>query len=209
MERLCKLMQIPVFFSLLVIFLLWFTFKIKKNGKQGEELSDQFWRQETKANLTRKKDISNLNFISVPVNELPFEETSDPTLKRIQDKVMRMSEKKMVNFSGITNTALKLEYGTANIDALSAYDENYTTLIRTLTDWSNYLYEHDKVAEAKQILEFCIECGTDITNNYLLLAKIYQNENQSSRINDLIESADKINSFVKDSIIEKLNAMIE
>lgn len=202
-------MQIPVFFSLLVIFLLWFTFKIKKNGKQGEELSDQFWRQETKANLTRKKDISNLNFISVPVNELPFEETSDPTLKRIQDKVMRMSEKKMVNFSGITNTALKLEYGTANIDALSAYDENYTTLIRTLTDWSNYLYEHDKVAEAKQILEFCIECGTDITNNYLLLAKIYQNENQSSRINDLIESADKINSFVKDSIIEKLNAMIE
>ena len=38
---------------------------------------------------------------------------------------------------------LKLEYGTANINDLSQYDQNYTLLVRTLQKWAEALAAAD------------------------------------------------------------------
>jgi len=58
----------------------------------------------------------------------------------------------IVNFTGFSNTDLKLEYGAPNIDLLMRYDQSYTTLVRTLQQWAEKLYQAGYITETKQIL---------------------------------------------------------
>ena len=59
--------------------------------------------------------------------------------------------------------------------------------------------------ETKQILTYAIEIGSDISNSFLLLANIYQYENNVSELTHLISIAEEIQSPTKASLVEKLN----
>ena len=114
-------------------------------------------------------------------------------------------EEKIVNFSGISNTDLKLNYGTANITVLSEYDRNYTTLVRSFQVLAASLYENGNKENAKKILEFSINTGSDVSSSFKLLGTIYKSENNLSAINELIDKATKLNSPMKTAILESLN----
>lgn len=191
---------LPYFIILIVIF----QFFLRKNSKKTDDLNKEFWKRESDSNAVRKKDISNLNYITIPDELLSV--TSDiPDVSKALDKFHKFSELTMLNLSGQSNTDLKLEYGPANLDALSLYDENCTNMLRGIVSTAKILNENGLVKEAVQFLEFGIDCHTDITANYTMLAEYYHSKDNKEGIDRLTKTANSLNSINKDSIIKKIN----
>ena len=115
-----------------------------------------------------------------------------------------MADKQVLNLTGITNTDLKLEYGAPNINILSAADGNYTRLIQSITYLSEDYINNRHLSEARRLLEYGISIGTDSKRSYLMLASIYKEEGTPEKIAPLIESAKKIDSLLRESIISSL-----
>jgi len=168
---------------------------------------EQFWEKETESNHVRKKDISNLDYIKIPMDTLPITETTDATLLSIHKTITDLSKKSILNLTGLSNTELKLRYGVANLTFLSECDANFTLLARTLYKWGSYLYQKGNIEDALKVLEFGITCKTDVGKHYHLLATIYKNMNNSNKITQLIEVAQSLSSLSKDSILKDLEAI--
>ena len=188
----------------LFIFILWIRYETMKSNRNSKKISKDFWKKESDSNHVRKRDISNLPYINIPFDELPFQDSKDPVLEHIQNKVLELKNKKILNLTGITNTDLKLTYGTANLNVLMEYDANYAELVRTLHRWAAYLLEHNAIEEATIVLEFSIQCKTDISYCYETLAKLYAADQRHDKINDLIQIASSLNSITKNVILNRL-----
>jgi len=204
-ERLCYMIPYLTLFILLWIVIT----RVKKRNAELESArkSKEFWDKENKSNLIRKKDISNLEYISIPLSSLPFNDTPDEDLDRIQKMIETLSTKQIVNLTGKSNTDLKLEYGPANLTSLTTFDQNFTLLARTINQWGKYLYEHGKISDAQTVLEFGISCKTDVSQNYLLLASIYKEQNEVQKIEHLIDVANSLETLMKNSIISSLKSI--
>lgn len=167
--------------------------------------TESFWEKERRANSTRKQSLDALSYIVIPLETLPFiEVTENETLKDCQGQLISLSERKIVNLTGISNTDLKLQYGVANLNILSDYDQNYTVLIRTLYSWGKELCALGLKEEAACVLEFAMACKTDIKGCYLLLADLYAEKQEYEKIEGLIETAESLHCMMKDSIVAQL-----
>jgi len=201
-------MKYPFFASFIVLCLL-LMYEIHKRREKEAKKYQEFWDEENKANSTRKKSLDNLNYITIPFNQLPMDiMTENEQVKEYLELLSTLSENPIVNFTGLSNTELKLEYGAANIDLLSAYDQSYTLLARTLNDWAKFLYNNNYIDEAKTILEYALSTRTDVSESYMLLATIYKETCQLEKIKELIPVASEINSLMSKSIVNRLNNLL-
>lgn len=201
-------MSIVTFFLVVFIWIGIFHHLKEKASKQEEKQTISFWDTEREANTVRRKELSNLPYIQIPLDKLPFQETCVPELNELQTTVQTLANKKIVNLNGMSNTELKLTYGPANLDTLIHYDENYSLLIRTLSNWGSYLYKQGSLCDAKAVLEFGISCKTDIKNNYVLLAQIYHENQELNKISFLISQAESLDTLMKSSIISSLHEIL-
>lgn len=199
--------MIPFFFFLIIILVLWIQYQKRHTERSAKETREAFWEKEQRANLTRKKDISNLDYITVPVDSLPFPETGKQEVTDLQNFLLKLSTQKIVNFTGISNTDLKLMYGAPNIDLLMEFDKNYLELVRSLYRYGKYLYELGYTEEARTVLEYGLSVGTDVSANYTLLATIYKEENAKERIDFVISQAEKLTSLTKKALLANLMAI--
>ena len=200
-------MNIPVASVLVLIFILWLNYEIKKNNKASKSSLDHFWQKEKDANLTRRQDISALKYLSVSLETLPMGDHEDDTLNSYRDMIRNYANRKMINLSGLTNTDLKLMYGVANFHLLSEYDNNYTAFISMLQKWAKRLYDRGYEKEAQAVLEFSIfSCLTDVTLAYLLLAELYQKQGQPQKRNELIDIIPQTKIKDKEKLMEELNS---
>ncbi len=197
-------MKLPGGLVLLAIFLAWLHYKLKKSSKNTDAA---FWEREAEANSTRKKSLDDLHYITIPENSLPFFYNFDKKLDEIQEHVKELATKPIVNLTGISNTDLKLTYGAANLESLSSYDENFTDLARTLYAWAERFHELGLNDDAITVLEFGVDCKTDIYNHYMLLGKLYVESGQKHKIPDLINIAGELNSLNCDKIVADLEAL--
>ena len=115
-----------------------------------------------------------------------------------------LSTQKIVNLTGYTNTDLKLSYGTANITCLTEYDQNYTLLVSTLQKWAEALYRGGEKKECRQVLEYAVSVGTDVSHTYFLLADLYDEEGESDLKCSLIEKASGLSSLSSKVIVRTL-----
>ena len=199
--------MIPVFFILTILLVLWVHYQKARTGRIDAKASEAFWEKERLANITRKKDISNLDFITVPVNSLPFPETNQEEISDIQKHILNLASGKIVNFTGISNTDLKLKYGAPNINILMEYDKCYLELVRSLYRYGKLLYDCGKKDEAVAILEYALSIKTDVSANYTLLATIYKEKNEIDRINFVISCAEELTSMTKKALLSNLVAI--
>lgn len=177
----------------------------KKNNKTQKQKEQEFWEKEYKANSVRKKPLDDLDYISIPFDNLPTEtEKEDEVIASCLRDLEGLRDQKIVNFTGFTNTDLKLEYGTANITVLSQYDQNYTLLVRTLQAWAQRLYELGHHKEALIVLEFALDTRTDISATYYLAASLYHENGQDEKILQLLAIADTLRSAMKNPIVRTL-----
>lgn len=199
-------MKYPFFASFIVLCLL-LMYEIHKVRNKEAKIYQSFLDEETKANNTRKQSLDNLEYIKIPISSLPVETLDgDEKVKEFIETLTILSSEKIVNFTGFSNTELKMQYGAANLEILSRYDNAYTSLVRTLNAWGHYLYEKDYVSEAQSVLEYAISIHSDIGATYDLLSKIYLESNHPEKIKELIPVASEINSLSRNNIVKKLES---
>lgn len=197
-------MKFP-FFASFIVFCLWLGYEIHKRRNKDEKITQSFWEKEAEANHTRRKSLENLNYIKIPFSSLPMDVlTEDSVVAQCHQTLHELSEAPIVNFTGISNTDLKLQYGAPNIDLLSLYDQHYTMLARTLQDWAAALYSGGYPSQARDVLLFAMETHTDISASFKLLATIYQEEGSPEKIHELMQNAEGLNSIMKKSILSML-----
>lgn len=188
-------------FMIFVVFLVWLQYEIKKHSRYDEKKEKEYWTKEQEANSTRKKSMDDLLFITLPLDTFPMDKmTDDERIKEYHETIVHLSEEKIVNLTGISNTDLKLKYGVANLPLLSHYDQCYTTLARTLQSWAALLYENNYEKECVSLLEFAIDTNTDISATYKLLAEIYVKNNEKNKLDALKSRTENLNSAMKKPI---------
>lgn len=195
--------------TLIMIFILFLTYKIKSSDRQIREASAMFWENESKANATRKQSLDSIALITIPLDQLPIMEHANDEILACQNEIQRLAGTKIAHLSDKSNTELKLAYGAANLEILTEYDQNYTELLRALYNWGYQLCEAGFNTEAISVLEFGISCGTDISKHYTLLAEIYKQENTPHKIEDLIPLAEQLDSLMKPAILRSLHHIID
>lgn len=206
MQDFFKRLGPPIFFSVLILCFEIFYHR-KKSDRDNARKKQAFWDREAEANTVRRKDLTFLNYIGIPLDSLPMNDTGDDEIREYQDTVSKLSGKRILNLGGMTNTDLKMEYGAANLTELTEYDNNYITLVNILAKWGSRLIELGLNDDAVTVLEYGISIGTDVSRNYYLLAAEYSRRGQVEKIDALTESAERLESIMKEPILRKLKEM--
>uniref|UniRef100_UPI0040574E9A hypothetical protein n=1 Tax=Acetatifactor sp. TaxID=1872090 RepID=UPI0040574E9A len=178
---------------------------LKKQSRKQAQSEESFWAKERRSNSVRRKPLDQLEYITIPMEIFPVNVLREnSTISECIETLEILSQQKIVNLTGISNTDLKLEYGTANITALMEYDQNYTLLARTLQKWADTLLEEGYTDEAVILMEFAISTRTDVSRTYYKLAEIYASHLDTRRIHALIEVATKLPTSTKNTIVRTL-----
>ena len=194
-----------LFILLSVMFCLLVMRNIKRTNRLGQAETDRFWQREAKADFTRKQDISQLDYINIPLEQLPFGVDSSSEVQRTESSIRQLKDTKILNLNNYTNTDLKLMYGVANLTELSECDNRFTILVRTLYQWACRLQEHGHIREAIQVAEYSIEIGSDISGCYYMLADYYQTIGDNESLDRLRASAETLTGLNAKPIKEYLN----
>ncbi len=192
----------PIFTTVVISFLcIMIYMKVTTNRfNTGDE---RRLEEERNANSVRKKDLEDLDYINIPFDSLPFGCEGDGE-NQYESAVLSLKDKKMVNFTGISNTELKLTYGAPNLTILSEYDQNYTNLVKALDSWGSHLIDAGLKQEARKVLEYAVECRTDLKSTYTSLAGIYVENFEFDRLDHLTDVAAGLNSLMKGPILRTL-----
>jgi hypothetical protein len=128
-------------------------------------------------------------------------------LAGVEAELCTLANAPIVNLNGISNTELRLTYGTANLEPLSVYDQNFTSLIRSLQKWGTLLTSAGKQADAVTVLSYSVSIGSDIAGTYALLARLYKECGELDKLEELKSSAEKLNTLMKPSILRDLEKL--
>lgn len=196
------------FLASIIVFCIWLAYEIRKHNKKDQKVLDTFWEKEQKANNTRAKSLDGLNYIEIP--EKIYAALPSPLPIELEDcsrLMQHLKQNKIVNLSHITNTDLKLKYGASNLDTLSAYDQNYISLLRVLQTLSDYHYEKGNIDTARELLEFAVSIQSDNIGTYKMLAKIYCDNNEESKLDYLISAASLLPGLTQKPILRFLKSL--
>ena len=144
------------FLAIFIVFCLMLTFYIRKNDGAQQKVQDEFWEKERLSNAVRKKDISKLDYINIPFDKIPVKLESST-----EKEIYALAEKPMLNFVRTSNTDLKLQYGTANLDILMEYENNFLDFVALLPEYANELIEAGEKESALMLLEFAVSVNAD------------------------------------------------
>jgi hypothetical protein len=203
----------PMFFLLALVFTAWLAFERVKSSKQDDERVRAFWQRENDANNTRRKNLDTITYIKVP-NWITIDSLSsslpsdDAELNRCSSILETLMSQRILNLTGMTATDIKMEYGPANLAKLDEYDQNFTLFAQTIYAYGERLHTLGFDHEAMRVLRFGIDSLSDISGNYKLLATLYIKYGQGDKIPELKETAIKLNSLLKNSIIKYLDELI-
>lgn len=209
------------FFASFIVFGFLFSFSMKRRTKKEKQYVDNFWEREREADSTRRKSLENLDYVAIPLQDLPLDVLGYlPEIEEYHEKLRELSGKKIVNFAGYSNTELKLEYGAPNINLLSEYDRNFEELITLLQEWASLLLqnwgegaqlcpEEERKQAAKKVLAFAVSIGSDITASYEKLVKLYLEYGEQDKLPTLKEKAQKIRSLSKPRILALLDEAVK
>lgn len=210
-------MKFPIFASF-IVFVLWLTYELRKTKIKSDEAEESFWDKEQKANHVRKKSLEDLPYVRFDFTLLPDaesirsvslegkEEIRENALASLE-ALMALQNEKILNLNGISNTDVKLTYGTANLAILTEYDLNFETFSKHIYLLANALDQLNLSDKALTILEETLYTGTDVSGHYKLLANLYKRKGQSEKIAKLRQQAETLTGLSKKSILSYLDTL--
>lgn len=193
-----------IFLGLFIFFVFLLAYYRKKSTNAQRAVEEAFWNRENEANNVRRQDISGLSYITIPLEKFPMNICDNEELNACEQTLTALSAKKILNLGSQTNTDLKLKYGPANLADLTEYDQNFTTLCRTLVCYAETLIRLGYETEAQPVLEFGISCGSDHSRNYKLLAELYHRQGDRDRLDSLLAQAKELDSPMQNTIIRHI-----
>ncbi|MDD6381085.1 MAG: hypothetical protein PUG04_05300 [Lachnospiraceae bacterium] len=210
MILLISISQIPIITIALVTFILFVAFRIRTLRAKEVKRDEAFWERERMANLTPARDLSAIDYITIPIEKFPlsfFVENPDEEADMIIDELTELSKTRLLNLNGKTNTDLKLEYGRKNLPEMQQIDERFSRVTVLLCDLAKCFMEKEKYAEAAQILEYGMSIGSDISSNYTLLGECYKKLGDEDKFSDLRQKVDSMDFLMKGAVLRSLDAM--
>lgn len=197
------------FLASFITFSLLVYYNIKKWSRKSRRLESDFWARESAANSVRRKSLEGLPYIKIPLESFPTHLLNDNSEVLECIEIMEsLSDQKIVNLTGWSNTDLKLEYGTANITALSEYDQNYTLLARTLQQWADVLADAGYLEEAVVLMKFAVSTNTDVSRTYYQLADYWASKKEWGEIQQLLHTAEGLRSSNRAAIVRHLKEVL-
>lgn len=189
--------------TIFIVFLVVLTYHIKKSDSRQAQVESEFWEKERQSNAVRKQDISKLDYITIPFEKIP-QKLSTSTEKAF----FELANKPMLNLTGISNTDLKLQYGTANLTILSEYDENFATMVSLLPEYTAELLEAGYEDTARELLEFAVFCNADSRKIYSQLAAIYRSHEEVDKLQQLAHAAKQLPELTRRAVQKDLSATL-
>ena len=180
---------------------------VSHSNRTETRFKQEFLSRESEANAVRKADISTLPHIEIPLAKLPLSALSACGKEDLAAELTNLQGEKILDLSRYTNTDLKMMYGPANLDTLSEYDENFTSLIRLLDAIGSALIDADNSDAAESFLAYAVEIGSDVTHTYELLGTLYQTNGDTKKLQQLIQRAKTITSLSGKTIVNKLHSI--
>ena len=193
------------FLTVFIIFLLVTYLRREQLRNKQKKREEAFWAREEEANMAPPKDLSQIEYVKIPLELLPIGQVDDEDLAIIEDELLELSEKPILNLDGKTNTDVKLEYGAANFGAISDMGENFDRLIMLLCDYAKALIEGGHENEALPVLEYGAGIGSDISANYVLLGECYRSLGMEEELEKLKEMVEASGLPLKERILSELN----
>ena len=206
-----RLFTLPIVITILVAVL---NHNINKNKDKAGKISvGSYLKREEDANSVRRKDISNLPYIHIPIDSLPLDITLNDgkmqsKIEKYRKELEYLSDKQMLNLIGVSNTELKEAYGVANLDKLTTCDQNYSRALSNLQWYATAIYD-EFPHEAVTIMEYMIKEGTDISTTYELLGRYYASINDRTSFDKLFPAIPDRDSISGKTILNKLDKILE
>ena len=192
------------FLTVFIIFLVITYIRRESLSKRQREREEAFWAREEEAAHTPAKDLSTLRTIEVPLARFPIGRIDDDDLMMIEEELISLSKRRIMNLNGKTNTDIKIEYGTANFDVVSRMGEDFDRLIMVLCDYAKGLMQGGYDREAVAVLEYGAQIGSDISANYTLLGECYHALGRDDELERLKEEVRASELPLKESILAQL-----
>lgn len=195
------------FFTIFLIFVVWLAIRYRSNNQKTQQLQDDFWENEAKANSAPAADLDSIQYINIPLEKFPLGLYSQDEILQIEFQLKELSQKRILNLTGKTNTELKATYGVSNLPAIMEIGENFDQLTVLLKDYASALIQHKSFQEAIAVLEFGVGIGTDISQHYIMLGQCYQKLGKFDKIDYLIEQVKSRDLLLGPSILRQLESM--
>ncbi len=205
-------MHIPVLFIWFTIFALLFYYNIKKTSKKDNAAKEAFWEKEQASLSVRKKEFEPSDYIKPDMNRLsmvtPFTMAPGDSmhLSQLRQRLHSLESMDMMNFSHLSNTEIRIRFGTANQSIITTNEQHLHMFLKTLYEYGMFMTRHNEKAEAIAAFELAVDLGSDYSNHYLELAKLYESEQDNGSIQKLIQKAESIPTLNRTLILNKLSA---
>lgn len=152
-------MHIPFFF-LIILFVVWLGYEVKKNTGLHEKDSKKFWERESDALLTPRKPVDDVAFITIPDEVIPALVESPSTdyereINELSSELRTLQSQKIADLSEYTNTDLRLKYGVPNFAMLMDADTNYGRLVQFMPGLLSALINSGRNEDAGRLIDFC------------------------------------------------------
>ena len=198
----------PILISVLTFGIV-IRFMMKKGDNGFDKAVDEFMDRELKANNTIKNfETLNIQYVK-PSKNLPFKEYEEiPLYKNVikkQKLVKRKLDLEMIKIpSNLTNTEIKEMYGVNNFDKISMLEEHFNSYVRGLYEWANELYNLNNIYDCKKVLLEAYNLQANISQVYILLAKIYFKENDKVGLIKLKNDVENMELSLKEKALEEI-----
>ena len=181
-------MHIPIF-GLIMIFVLWLTYELKKRTRLTKQDTEDFWEKERRSGFVPRQNTDDIRFINIDESALPTDCLSGSPLDEAVRGILSLKDVPVADLSEFTNTELKLKYGTANFTKLSEADTHFTSLAQNLGKCISLLYDEGRLAEAEKAALFAADNGIFTTVCIMPLANIYIRVGDMNSLDNLIVKA--------------------
>ena len=199
-------MKFPIFTSI-ILFVIIFQINLRRINKKEAQQEKEYWDRERAAFTAPRKDISGLNYIKMP-EHLPLDfPISDAKASELRTRLKNLSENRIINLYGMSNTDIRLTYGALNFETLSMADTRYLIFLRTLSELAEVYFNNGFISEARVILEYAISIDSDVKNTYVLLTKIYKASGETEKAAELKHKAEAIKTMSRDGVVAALNEL--
>ena len=138
-------------------------------SKKQKDKEESYYELEKRADAAPTADLSKLDYIKVPVQDFPFGFSDDPEVCLIEEELLALSKKPLLNLSRRSNTSLKLEFGARNLKKMQVIADDYDRLVVLLCDYAKILMENEMIEEACHVLSFGEDIASDVSQNKTLL----------------------------------------
>ena len=107
-----------------LIFAVVLVVRLKSLSRKQKGDMQSFWDREREAAVAPSADLSNLPYITIPLDKFPLGICESDEAAMIEDELRALATHRLLNLTGKTNTDLRLAYGAANIKTMQQISDD-------------------------------------------------------------------------------------